>query len=382
MKRKIMLVFTLATMCLCVTSCEKDKRNSSADETTAFKAADSSKPIENGSIQEETIDEGVEGNILIDEFADDQNEREQDGQNEKTVGNEIIDYALYSRTTDTVHLRSRPSIDSESIHILGKNTALRVAGIDADHWAQVRTDSGEEGFIFADYIMEPVSEEEWMAYQEQSLEQKVICIDAGHQAHGNNEKEPVGPGASETKAKVSSGTRGVSTGKMEYELTLEVSLKIQEELEQRGYTVIMCRTTNDVNISNAERAAVANSAGVDAFLRIHADGAENASAQGAHTICQTLNNPYNGQLYEDSLRLSQCIISEYLAATGAKQAKADDGVDERDDLSGINWCSVPVTLIELGFMTNPTEDELMSSADYQAKMVTGIANGIDKYFDK
>ena len=241
--------------------------------------------------------------------------------------------------------------------------------------------TGAEGYVSAEYILDPVSKQEWDAYQEQLLSQKMICIDAGHQAHGNNEKEPIGPGASETKAKVSSGTKGVSTGKMEYELTLEIALKLQAELEQRGYTVIMCRTSNDVNISNAERAAVANNAGVDAFIRIHADGAENSSAQGAHTICQTSGNKYNGQLYSQSLKLSQCVLSEYIAATGAKKVKADDGVDERDDLSGINWCSVPVTLIELGFMTNPTEDTLMSSADYQSKMVAGIANGIDKYFN-
>lgn len=206
---------------------------------------------------------------------------------------------------------------------------------------------------------------------------RIVAIDAGHQAKGNPEKEPVGPGSSTMKAKVAAGATGISTKLPEYQLTLAVAQKVETLLAERGYRVVMIRKTNDVNLSNAERAKIANESGADIFVRIHANSLDSPGVRGTLSMCQTEKNPYNGELHDQSYRLSRSITDAVCAATGFKNR----GVQETDTMSGINWCTIPVSIVEMGFMSNPEEDQLMAQEEYQDLIAGGIVNGIDAYYN-
>lgn len=204
----------------------------------------------------------------------------------------------------------------------------------------------------------------------------IVCIDPGHQRSGESAKEPNGPNSKTMKARVTGGTRGTTTGVYEYELTLTISQALKTELEKRGYTVYMTRDTHDVKISNMERAQYATQVNADIYFRIHANGAGSSSANGAMMLTPSASNPYVANLASKSKTLSQDVLTAYCQATGMKNL----GVQANDTMTGLNWATMPMTLIELGFMTNPRDDKNMEDAAYQAKMVQGMANGIDAYF--
>lgn len=213
---------------------------------------------------------------------------------------------------------------------------------------------------------------------EEEQEKLVVAIDPGHQGSWVNmsDTEPNGPGSSEMKAKASTGTQSPYTGKGEYELNLEISLLLRDELEERGYEVILTREDHDAAISNAQRAQMAYEQGGDIYVRIHANGSDDHGVSGALAMVPSSSNPYVGYLAEDSYLLGQCILEGYCS----KASFASLGIQYYDNMTGINWSRLPVMILEMGFMTNQSDDARMSDASVQPLMAEGIADGIDRYF--
>ena len=205
-----------------------------------------------------------------------------------------------------------------------------------------------------------------------------VAIDPGHQGSwvDMSAPEPVAPGSGQTKARCTTGTTGRYTGVAEFQLNLDISLALRAELEERGYQVLMTREDNDTAISNSERALFASEHGAEISVRIHANGSDDPSVNGALAMSMSPQNPYVGSLYEKSYALAQAILNDYCAVTGF----ANRGIQLTDDMTGFNWSKVPVMILEMGFMTNQSDDTLMQDPAMQRKMVQGIADGIDDYY--
>ena len=285
-----------------------------------------------------------------------------------------------------VRFRSDPSLDGNIIINLPAGTLLTETGRSGE-WASVNY-NGQSGYVNTQFIKEaPAGGSEGTtaaapdtvpAAAPSATGGHIVCIDPGHQGKGDNTKEPNGPGSPVMKARVAGGTHGTTSGLKEYELTLAVGQLLKNELISRGYTVYMTRESHDVNISNMERAQYASRVGAEVSVRLHANGASNSGTNGALALAPSASNPYVANLAAPSQNLSSKVLSGYCAATGF----ANKGVQANDTMTGINWCTMPVTIIEMGFMTNPGDDANMANPAFQVKMAKGIADGIDAYFAK
>lgn len=202
----------------------------------------------------------------------------------------------------------------------------------------------------------------------------VVCIDPGHQAKGDSKTEPIAPGSGSRKARVSSGTSGVATKKAEYAVNLEAALILRDLLTQKGYKVVMTRETNEVNVSNAERAQIANQAKADMTIRLHCDSIDNGGKSGAVLLVPAKNGKHTSGIYAASYAYAE-LLKKALQEEGVKV----NGIFERGDMTGFNWSTVPVVIFEMGFMSNWNEDRMLADKAYQTKLMQAVTKSMEAY---
>ena len=184
-------------------------------------------------------------------------------------------------------------------------------------------------------------------FAKQSRDIPLIVVDAGH---GGKD-----PGAVNKAHNIT-----------EKALNLSISQKLAQRLRQEGYNIITTRDT-DVFIELAERGDIANNNDVDLFISIHFNAAGNTSARGI----ETLYHPT-----EDGKKVAQIFQTEIVKASGAPDRK----IIPRSNLSVLRRTKMPAVLLELGYMTNPTEIVQVMDDSYQNKLVDGIVNAVNRYF--
>ncbi len=204
----------------------------------------------------------------------------------------------------------------------------------------------------------------------------VVCIDPGHQAKQNLEREQRAPGSDKTNVKVAGGAWSSVFKAEEYDITLGIGLKLRDLLIEEGYEVHMTREINEVNISNRERVELANSVNADAAILIHVDGYDDTSVNGFSLLVPT-KDYVSEEIYNESQKLAESLKEIYKEYTGARLR----GLYERNDLVALNWAKIPIVLVETGFLSNLDEGAQLLDDEYQMSIAKALRDGLKTYFE-
>ena len=159
-------------------------------------------------------------------------------------------------------------------------------------------------------------------------------------------------------------------------MNLSYAKLLKTELESRGYQVLLTRDTDEINLSNKDRAELANDSEATIYVRIQMNFSENSSLAGVMAVCMPEDSTFNGDLHADSYRLATYLIQGVLDKT----ACTNQGIYETDQMTSINWSEKPVALIKLGYLSNSEEESKLVDPDYQSEIVKGLADGLDAYY--
>ena len=193
---------------------------------------------------------------------------------------------------------------------------------------------------------------------------KVIIVDAGH-------------GSPDEGAEGNSGTT-------EAKINLQIALKLQNLLEQSGSTVILTRsdensiydagnnTIHDKKVSDMKnRVKIGNESTADIFVSIHLNQIDETQYYGWQTFYNKIN--------ENSKELASCVQNGLNEAIQKENKRVPA---QLNTVYLMKYVEIPITIVECGFLSNPEEEQLLQTDEYQDKLAWGIYNGINVYFSK
>ena len=186
------------------------------------------------------------------------------------------------------------------------------------------------------------------------LTKKVIVIDAGH---GGWDPGKVGDG-----------------GKLEKEINLQIALTLQRYLEMADAYVYVIRLEDEAlgdrkTSDMAGRREIINNSKADILISIHQNSYETPDIKGVQTFYYSKS--------EESRVLAEKIqeeIKKSLNQVNNRQAKAEDSYYM------LKQTEIPAVIVECGFLSNPEEERLLSTKEYQEKMAWAIYSGVLDYF--
>ena len=196
----------------------------------------------------------------------------------------------------------------------------------------------------------------------------VIVIDPGHQAEADTELEEVFSGSSAEKERATQGAVGVTSKVKEYELTLEYALIMKEYFEGCGAQVILTRNSNDVNISNIERAQIATDSKADYFIRLHADSAPDEDISGVKVYVPS-SGKYSSSAAADGKKLADAVADSIGSTSlGCVQSNMYTGLNHADSIKSYQ--------LVVGYLSNSADDALLGDAETPYNTAVAVAEFI------
>jgi N-acetylmuramoyl-L-alanine amidase len=262
-------------------------------------------------------------------------------QNHAPVSQNTLEGQRITVLNDGTNIRSDAAVNGSVVQRANIGDTFEVIGLSGD-WYQIQLKGGKTGYV-AGWIVSSTGSGQQIAKPDAGThtQNKKIVIDAGH---GGND----------------SGTIG-ARGTLEKELTLSTAKLLYNQLKSSGADVYMTRTS-DTYVSLASRVATSHHQNADAFISIHYDSIEDRNVRGMTTYYY--NNP----------NLAKELHTSVINKTKLKNREVRYGnyyvLRENNQNSA---------LLELGYLSNPTEEILVTSQQYQQAVADGLFEGVARY---